>query len=289
MRTPIAAFLVLALSPTLAHAWVRTPTCYVDRPGSVFECQEGETPIPIAWTESCVGYLLQQDGSADIGDLATVRDIANRAFNHWNQIDCANITVGEIGTTPSRAVGVPNGEPDANIIMFVSSGWRYPSAVQALTTVTYRITDGVIVDADMEYNEQVFNIGVVDSSDDNTILDLENVMTHEAGHFLGLDHVVMNDDFVDDGTGVEGATMFATAGLGETIKRSLAADDIAGVCDIYSEAPICVCTFSSGQIDESCAIAREPGDGCATTSSPTLPGLVLALGALFGLRRRRSA
>lgn len=275
--------------PSAASAWVRTLSCYTDRPGSVFACREGEVPIPIAWPDACVGYWVQQDGSRDMGNLDSVRTIAERSFGHWSDVACANITFGELGVTPVRAVGVTaEGDPNGNLIMFVAEQWAYPAAVQALTTVTYRISDGVIVDADMEYNEQIFTIGVVDGSGDNAILDLENVMTHEAGHFLGLDHVVADENFVDDGGGVEAATMFATAGLGETIKRTLAADDMAGVCEIYPADRTCVCTFSPEEIRQSCTVEREPDRGCIASRLPS-PGVLLSATVVALLLRRRRA
>jgi hypothetical protein len=53
-------------------------------------------------------------------------------------------------------------------------------------------------------------------------MDLQNTVTHEVGHVLGLAH-----------SSVTGATMNATTAPRETDKRSLAADDIQGVCAIY--------------------------------------------------------
>jgi uncharacterized protein (TIGR03382 family) len=55
--------------------------------------------------------------------------------------------------------------------------------------------------------------------------DLQNTLTHESGHFIGLAH-----------SPVPGATMNATTQPGETLKRSLSSDDIAGVCAIYPQA-----------------------------------------------------
>jgi hypothetical protein len=285
LTTLIASILFV---PASAFAWVRTPTCYENRPGSVFECLEGETPIPIAWPAVCVGYVMQQDGSADLGGLASARAATARSFGHWNDVDCANFTVGDLGTTASRDIGVtPEGVPNGNVIMFVGSDWAYPGAVQALTTVTYRISNGEIVDADMEYNEQVFNLGIIEGSANPAILDLENVVTHEAGHFVGLDHAVANENFVDDGAGVAGTTMYATAGLGETDKRSLAADDVAGICNIYPQDRTCVCTFGT-EISQSCTVPRGPDDGCTSSTAPR-PVVAAALFVAFLAFRRRRA
>ena len=53
-------------------------------------------------------------------------------------------------------------------------------------------------------------------------MDLQNTVTHEAGHFIGLAH-----------SAVAGATMNATTAPRETTKRDLAPDDVQGVCAIY--------------------------------------------------------
>ena len=84
--------------------------------------------------------------------------------------------------------------------------------------------------------------------------DLQNTITHEAGHFVGLAH-----------SNVAGATMNPTTSPGETAKRSLSADDIAGVCAIYPEA--------------------KGGCGCGGGGGGT--GLAALLLAALALRRRR--
>ena len=52
--------------------------------------------------------------------------------------------------------------------------------------------------------------------------DFASIMTHEAGHFLGLAH-----------SGDPRATMNALYQPGNTAMRELTADDIAGICAVY--------------------------------------------------------
>jgi hypothetical protein len=56
-------------------------------------------------------------------------------------------------------------------------------------------------------------------------MDLQNTLTHEVGHLVGLGHVPSLPD----------ATMFPETGPGETQMRSLSADDVEGVCAIYPD------------------------------------------------------
>ncbi len=100
----------------------------------------------------------------------------------------------------------------------------YEPAALAITYVTYRTNSGSIVDADIVINavNESWVVGSEEKADCGTSYDLQNVITHEFGHFLGLGH--SPDDQ---------ATMFATAAHCEIAKRDLAEDDVAGVQSLY--------------------------------------------------------
>ncbi len=98
--------------------------------------------------------------------------------------------------------------------------------------------------------------------------DVENTLTHEIGHFIGLDHV--ND---------ANATMYSRADIGETKKRSLAQDDIDGDCTIYpAGAAPTTCGDASNNLTGS-------GGGCTCASAGAGPLIALAGALLLGLRR----
>jgi hypothetical protein len=75
--------------------------------------------------------------------------------------------------------------------------------------------------------------------------DLQNTLTHEAGHFLGLAHPCRADVPPTDPQSCSRPTpgnvpfgqrtMSPTTQPGETQKRTLSSDDVAGVCAIYPE------------------------------------------------------
>ncbi|HEX9243800.1 MAG TPA: peptidase M10 [Anaeromyxobacter sp.] len=64
-------------------------------------------------------------------------------------------------------------------------------------------------------------------------IDLQNTVTHEAGHFLGLAHPC--GEGVLPACPTPSPTMAPTAPTGQKTKRVLTADDVAGVCAIYPE------------------------------------------------------
>jgi MYXO-CTERM domain-containing protein len=172
--------------------------------------------------------------------------------------------------------------------------------VIALTTTTYQPNDGTLLDADIEVNNAPATVGGFDFSAETTTPlagtdDIENTITHEAGHSIGLAH----------NCGYAGApactavlmegVMYAQANPGETEKRTLKQDDINGICHIY---PVGTGTEIVNLLDQtgqpSVHVTAGWGSwGCSSSSSDRassangwLPVLATAL-ALARLRRRR--
>ncbi len=180
--------------------------------------------------------------------------------------------------------------------------------VLALTTVLYQPSTGVIGDADMEVVDWDGTAGSIQQppadgwywtcfnptsqgacstygQDGCYYMDLQNTVTHEAGHFIGLAHPCETDPGTATANGVPvcsqhpemaSVTMYPSAPLGETTKRTLAADDVNGVCAIYG-------TLSSG------SAVKSSSGGCGAGGA-TPVGLIVLATALAALapRRRRA-
>lgn len=127
-------------------------------------------------------------------------------------------TTGRIFDADIQVNGWDGGQSGAQLRLPATNGWYFTCATpppnqKACSTPgeldCYRICD-TYGEADCYY------------------MDLQNTVTHEVGHVLGLAHTSAPD-----------TVMFITTAPGETKKRVLSDDDIAGVCAIYPEPSGC--------------------------------------------------
>lgn len=244
----------------------------------------------------------QAGNSATTGD--TEFTAIHNAFNSWQQVmdQCGSLTLAEGPRVTSRDVGYDQtaGAVNQNIVVFrdISCNiaapssdpchqegfcgnkfdcWWYPAGTIALTTSTYDTNTGKLYDADVEFNAARFVFTTVDSpmcasqpySQSCVAYDVQNTMTHEAGHVIGLDH-----------TDAPGSVMNPTAPVGELSKRTIDSGSRSFVCDVYpkgAKAVDCVAT------------KPPPSGGCSATGaagSGLLGAAAVALGLVRALRRR---
>lgn len=126
------------------------------------------------------------------------------------------------GVVDGADTGASGGPDGKNEVMFGSIA---DSGVIAVTIV-WGVFDGPpprreIVEWDQVYDQVDYDWSANGAP---TTMDFHNIAAHELGHTFGLTH--------PDSTCTE-ETMYATASLGETKKRSLNAGDIAGAADLY--------------------------------------------------------
>jgi hypothetical protein len=185
---------------------------------------------------------------------------------------------------------------NANVVMFRQDRWPYTSEGNALasTHLKFDPNTGEIYDVDMEINallslltepEPEASTRRVDSR--KGVLpggyDLLSIMTHEAGHFLGLDHSRDPE-----------AVMRPRLSEREVV-TTLSADDVAAICEAYPperDAPACDPTPRGGfaaqcvkhsLVRSTCSIAPGRGVGAVVPTCVLLAGLWLLL-----YRRSRS-
>lgn len=169
--------------------------------------------------------------------------------------------------------------------------WAWPVNLVAVTLVHYWEDTAVIEDVDMDLNAFEFSWSTdLECQDEHH--DLIATITHEAGHFIGLDHSL-------DGQ----ATMNAATTAGDCQKRSLESDDEETFCGTYENRPevdpepvgdLAVVGLDAGPADSSSAETDDdppggggPGGDCQGCSGSS-GGPWLSLWALtVWLRSRR--
>jgi matrixin len=244
--------------------------------------------VPLHWTSSCVTFDVQLDASPRSGiDAATTATVVERAFGAWLAADCGDgppaIEIGTYGVVECHESRFNQAGRNANIVMFRDVTWPYPGAADTfgMTMLRYNKHTGELWDADVEINSAEFNLTAVDDGDR---VDLQSILTHELGHFLGLAHP--GPDYVD-------ATMSPRwDGTGTTL-RTLDEDDVAGICTLYppGRAAGSSCEPLNGFSGECFVAVPPPPEGCASIARPGSTGAGLpAVAALMALAywRRRS-
>lgn len=276
--------LALVLSATEASAFCRLTTSQSD-PEELSCLDEG---VPLEWRRACLSYSLDATGSRYL-PFETVREVAGRSFGTWLGARCPDgdlpLAIEETAeTTMCRRAEHDRDGPNTNVLAFADT-WPsdYAPTAFAITTVYHSRRTGEILDADILINEEDYEWTVCpetgcepDADGEFRQVDLENVLTHEVGHFLGLAHT---DRF--------GSVMDAGSPIGDTDNRILRTDDRNGICAIYPPgADLGACDFAPrGGFDESCV-----GEGgCVAGPGPSPGWAWVALLFVVGWRRRTRA
>jgi hypothetical protein len=234
----------------------------------------------LSWQTSAIPYGVGAAASKQVSLSEAIR-VADLAFSTWNEISCPGGAPSAYAYDVGPLSWVPDGGTcsstlgqcsplSQNVIVFDDDVWPYDdlASTLALTTVTYGVVDGAIFQAYTEVNTTPPHLITTQEPPASGAYDLQAILTHEAGHFLGLAHAADTS-----------AVMYAYYLPG---RIQLTDDDKAGFCAIY---PPLVDPFTSTAppafLPDGCWMAAGATHGDGAT------GLLFPLGALAAMRRRR--
>jgi hypothetical protein len=278
---PIAcsALACCLVTPLAARAYCRTTTIEL----TPEDLDAGVCPggLPVYWEELTIHYGFDPSRPSQDLPAAEVREVFAEAFAAWQAVSCEDGSPGFEFVQDEQPYDEPFpyhelGVENVNVVLFrPAAEWRpvtdYDPDAYALTTVWMDEITGRMLGADMEINE---GKGPWQRCPDEGcppgVTDLANVVTHEAGHVVGLGESYDTE-----------ATMFHSSRQGDLDNRDLAADDVAGVCEAYSPAAQLERKKASRSDDRGCALARRGQAGTTTAFA------WLALAALLRGRRAR--
>ena len=235
--------------PSLAVAAIAVGLLGAPRADAFLCTRAGADGPSLAWGPRTI-ELRRSGAGAEVAE-ADVERVALASMAPWNLLDCSDVSLVLGEPTVARLAGFDwaagSGQAgNENLLVFRNDdpsdpvdAWLHQLGALAITTVTFESNEGKLLDADIEVNDTSFSFTSCDPEDDGCAVDfdLQNTLTHELGHVLGLDHSA-------DGA----ATMFASAPRSDTSKRTLSADDEAAICTVYP---------AGGPAGECFGVARE--------------------------------
>jgi hypothetical protein len=209
-----------------------------------FGVSVGGRQVTLKWTQTPVRYFVtnQAGGGVSATDL---QDAVGRAFATWQAVPTSAISYqfgGATAATPGRDDGL-------STLGFQSR----PELDRVLAATSFLIdsSTGALIESDIFFNT-AFPWSVAPAGDPNRY-DLESVALHEIGHFSGLGHSALGETELREGGGRRvlsaEAVMFPIAfAMGSIAARTLKADDIAGISDVYPDGDFSQLGSISGQV-----------------------------------------
>jgi hypothetical protein len=271
----LSACLAFACAVSIAGdalAFCRTTTCNPEVDVCAFDDHGCNTEgVPVYWEGGATTLDVSAAGSPLWGISGEDLEAAtSAAIATWQNVTCAGgdkpaIQVAAPELVPHPVPDFDEDGPNDNVVVFVDDAWAHEANAIAKTSLGFYLRSGILLDADIELNSDLFAFTV---SGESGSADLQAVLTHEIGHVLGLDH-----------SDVPGATMAPQANSSATEGlRTLHPDDIDAICSVYphSEPP-------PGD-DDGCTLARGSRSGSSAWSS-----WLVVLGAAWRWRSSRAA
>jgi Matrixin/Carboxypeptidase regulatory-like domain len=235
MKRCLSLIIVAAL--VLGHA--RPALAYLK-----FGVSIGGRSVTLRWTQTPVRYFVTNQGGPGVG-ATELQDAVGRAFATWQAVPTSAITYQFAGATAA----VPGRDDGVSTLGFQSR----PDMDRVLAATSFLVdaSTGALIESDIFFNS-AFAWSVAPAGEANRF-DLESIALHEIGHLSGLAHSALGETELRDGGGrrvlASEAVMFPIAFAAGTIAgRTLKADDIAGISDLYPDGDFAQLGSISGQV-----------------------------------------
>lgn len=219
--------------------------------GHAYELRQDALGNSMRWKQA-VKFVIDEGLAEAVGDAKAIKAVRAALKTFADVVPELELDASEgKRVPPGHWLGKRKGQENANSII-AESDWSFGDGMVAVTVYSYNVALAQYVDTDIVLNTANWAFAT-DGRDD--AFDIQNVVTHEIGHALGLQHNLQD----------LGAVMYPSTVQGETNKRKLASDDLEGLAALYETA-----------VTET--------QGCA--AAPSRTALPVALLALIVLARR---
>ncbi|MCA9540850.1 MAG: matrixin family metalloprotease, partial [Myxococcales bacterium] len=166
-----------------------------------------------------VPYVVSEVLSQDMPD-GDCLEAVQLGYDAWTAVSCSYMAWQYAGRTANTAWGAGDGE---NVASWREDFWDDSPVALAIASTIWGGVNNFLSDTDIKFNgfhHTWAYFRMAPGGDGRT--DVSSVAAHEVGHCNGFGH-----------SDVPGATMWPSTGPGDISGRTLSADDIQAVCDVY--------------------------------------------------------
>ena len=225
--------------------------------------------VTLKWAQTPVRYFVSDAGVPGVS-ATDFQNAISRAFATWQAVPTASITYQLAGVTSAN----PGRDDGASVLGFRSR----PELDRVLASTSFLIDSatGALIESDIFFNS-AFPWSVAAAGEPSRF-DLESIALHEIGHFSGLGHSALGETELLSSGGrrvlAAEAVMFPIAfAAGSIAGRTLKADDIAGISDLYPDGDF---NTTGGSLSGSVTKDGQPVFGAHVVAFNAATGVMVA-------------